>query len=199
MKCGRHVDDPDRDLCHECSEKDHSYGTGIAVFEYDKLMRDSMINFKFNRWRDNADFYVEEAVARHRDRILACRPSAMIPVPTHYNRKSVRGYNQAELLANGIGEALNIPVVSDLLIRRHDTGFQKKLGAGDRVHNLEHAFDCNRVIYDNGEIARRFPRVMLVDDIYTTGSTVEHCTRTLLEYGVQHVDILCICIGQGYD
>lgn len=197
MRCGRHIEDAGRELCMECSNRQHSYETGIAVFEYDDLMRRSMARFKFKGWRENSDFYISATVSRCRERILGFAPDVLIPVPVHRLRRMQRGYNQAELLAKGIGAALGIPVVTDLLLRKRSTGFQKKLGAKDRARNLERAFTCSSK-YARTEVSERFARVMLVDDIYTTGSTMENCTKVLLDSGVAHVAILSISIGRGY-
>lgn len=194
LKCGRHVKE-DEDYCPECISKDHRYMAGIAVFEYDSRMKRSMSDFKFNGWRENGDYYVAETLKYHADDIMRFGPYALIPVPIHKSKRAYRGYNQAEIIADGIGRALNIGVVKDLLIRSRKTKAQKTLGQESRSANLKSAFSCDTARYDENTVMKLFPRVMLVDDIYTTGATMEGCTEALMKAGVQQVGILSIAAG----
>ena len=198
MRCGRHTESEDDELCSECASRNHAYTYGIAVFEYDELMRYSMSNFKFNGWRENADFYVHETTERAAERIRAFAPSVIVPVPIHSSKRAYRGFNQTELLADGIGQNLGIPVVKDLLLRARRTDAQKHLGLELRRANLKHAFTCDIGRYDRAYIEQHFERVLLLDDIYTTGATMENCTQALLAAGVAEVGILSISVGRMY-
>src|SRR5699024_4109163 len=100
----------------------------------------------------------------------------LVPVPVHPARKRERGFNQAELLANRIGSRLEIPVCPDMLVRNKKTMPQKGLDPSGRLKNLEEAFSAGK-LFDGVE------GVILVDDIYTTGSTIEACTRALKKAG----------------
>ena len=193
-KCGRHVAEG-TEYCDECASKAHSYSFGISVFEYDGRMKRSMSDFKFNGWRENADYYISETLRLHSDDITGFCPDILVPVPIHRSKRAYRGYNQAEILAEGIGNKLGIRVVNDLLLRRKKTRAQKQLGAESRGANLENAFICDTERYEKEYIIGSFRRVMLVDDIYTTGSTMEGCTRALLDAGVCQVGILSIAAG----
>ena len=194
LKCGRHVNEDD-EYCPECAAKDHSYTAGIAMFEYDSRMKRSMSDFKFNGWRENGDYYVAETLKYHADDILKFGPYALIPVPIHRSKRAYRGYNQAEIIADGIGDALDIRVVKDLLVRNKKTKAQKALGQESRSANLKSAFICNADKYDETQVRKLFPRVMLIDDIYTTGATMEGCATALINAGVQQVGILSITAG----
>ena len=196
LKCGRTVPDG-TEYCEECRNKDHGYSAGISVFVYDSRMRRSMSDFKFHGWRENGDYYVAETLRLHSGEILDFAPDILVPVPIHRSKRAFRGYNQAELLAEGIGKALDIPVVNDLLFRAKRTRAQKTLGQENRSANLRQAFACNTEKYDEEFITRSFRKVMIVDDIYTTGSTMEACTRVLTDAGVARVGILCIAAGGG--
>lgn len=94
--------------------------------------------------------------------------------------KRARGFNQAEVLAVCLGKRLGIPVGSGMLIRDKKTKPQKELSAADRLKNLSGAFRA-------GTIPEGIKTVLLVDDIYTTGSTVEACARALRSAGVSRV------------
>ena len=188
MKCGRHVSD-DAEYCEECIKKDHGYTGGIAVFEYDSRMKRSMSDLKFNGWKENADYFADQAVLRRGNDILDFAPEILIPVPIHKSRLRYRGYNQAQLIAEGIGKRLGIAVGNDILIRTRKTLAQKTLGRENRSENLKTAF--------NYVSDRSFSRVMLVDDIYTTGATIEGCTRALRSAGTDEVGFICIAAGGG--
>ncbi len=157
-----------------------------------------MSDFKFNGWKENCDFFVEETVERCSNEIMRFAPDALIPVPIHKSKLKSRGYNQSQLLAEGIGERLHIPVISDFLIRIRKTTAQKTLDGADRAANLATAFTCDSEKYSPEDIRSKMDRVMLVDDIFTTGATMEGCTLALLNAGVRKVGVLSISIGGGY-
>ncbi len=114
----------------------------------------------------------------------------IIPIPLHPSRKRVRGYNQAEILADELSLLTGIPARNDILYRIKRTSPQKKLDGSGRRKNLRGAFAVKR-----GE---NLPQnVLLIDDIYTTGSTVERCAKMLRLGGVQNVYFLTVSIGQG--
>jgi ComF family protein len=121
-------------------------------------------------------------------------PDALIPVPVHKERYRKRGFNQAELVAKELGKYCKIPVISDFLIRVKNTLPQKELSDRERSDNLRHAFSVRN---ESQELSKLIDCVIIIDDIYTTGSTIEACTRTLQEVGVKKVYFLCVCIGQG--
>lgn len=192
MKCGRPVEDAVQEYCFECTKKNHRYSAGYAALVYNEDMRRAMSGLKFNNRRDNADFFVHELLKGCRSFVEAFAPDMLVPVPIHRSRRRTRGYNQAELLALGLSGHLGIPVI-DALVREKKTLPQKKLSDTERLLNLKGAFAPNP---DEGKriIAGR---ILLVDDIYTTGSTLEACTETLLEGGAGEVGIICACIGKG--
>ena len=114
----------------------------------------------------------------------------IIPVPVHPSRRRKRGFNQAEVLAKIMGERLGIPVRTDLLTRTKKTLPQKELSAGERLKNLSGAFRAE-------VIPAEIRRILLVDDIYTTGSTIEACTRALKTSGAQAIYFVVICMAGG--
>ena len=111
--------------------------------------------------------------------------------PLHRARRRKRGYNQAQILAENLGRMLCIPVDSKSLARRKKTSPQKKLGHNERKKNLKNAFAVTPAF-------RPVRKVLLVDDIYTTGNTLDAAAKALKEKGVEKVYFLTISIGQGY-
>ncbi len=118
-------------------------------------------------------------------------PDVIIPVPLHRARRRKRGYNQAQILAENLGKMLCIPVDSKSLARRKKTSPQKKLGHNERKKNLKNAFAVTSAF-------RPVRKVLLADDIYTTGNTLDAAAKALKEKGVEKVYFLTISIGQGY-
>ena len=148
-------------------------------------MRKSISDFKYNGRREYIDYYLEEFIKHCGNEILIISPDVLVPIPIHKSKLTDRGYNQAEILSNGIGEKLGIPTLANLLLRDKKTLAQKQLNDKERFINLQKAFSFN---YDAvNKFDRPLNKVMLIDDIYTTGSTIESCTRVLLSNGIKEV------------
>ena len=157
---------------------------------YGPLERDIMSDIKYRSKRSSADLFSLLAARRFRGELSELSPDCIIPVPVHKNRLRKRGYNQAALFARDIARHTGIPFREDLLIRSLETRAQKGLGYEGRILNLQGAF-----LADSSS-CREVRSLVLVDDIYTTGSTLEACTEELLRAGVEKVYGLCICAGR---
>lgn len=174
------------EYCSDCMCHKRSFLGGIALLNYNDGARKVMAGLKYKNRREYADFLTEEMVKRHGRQILRLKAEAIVPVPIHKKRRRERGYNQAELLAKGLSRRLSIPVKT-LLLRVENTTAQKKLGYEERQKNEEKAFAATN--------CKGMGRVLLVDDIYTTGATAESCTKALLSAGVSQVFLLNMAIG----
>jgi len=106
----------------------------------------------------------------------------LVPVPLHANREAKRGYNQAVLIAKTIGRQVGLPVASGALVRVRDTASQTRLNRDERKHNVDAAFSCVTCTPFVGK------HVTLVDDVATTGATLDACARVLLACGAQTVN-----------
>ena len=190
-KCGKPLEKEETEYCADCGRRKHAYSRGKAVFPYDRLMRASVARFKYRGRREYADFYAEELVRRCGEAVRAWEPDALVPIPLHKSRMRKRGFNQAELVALKAGKMLGIPVESKLLIRARKTSPQKELNDAQRRANLKNAFQVRQ-----NDV--RLKKVVLIDDIYTTGSTIDAAALALLEHGVEKVYFLTICIGRGF-
>jgi ComF family protein len=195
-KCSKPIESVEKEYCHDCETKEFHYVKGYALWTYDALLKKSIADFKFHGRKEYCDFYIEEIIKQFGAEIKRIAPDVLVPVPLHRSKQAQRGYNQADILAKGIGDRLNIAVISHLLKRNKKTIPQKQLNDRERLRNLEKAFT-----YSNEE-SRKFPgiirKVLLIDDIYTTGSTIEACTKVLLSNGIDEVYFLSICIGKGF-
>ena len=189
MKCGKPVED-DEEFCSDCMAHDHFFDKGTAAFIYTGAIRHSIYRMKFQNRRDYIPFYAQEMVHAIEGRIGIWRPELILPIPMHWKKKRQRGYNQSELLAKRISLMTGIPAANDLLKCIRKMPDQKKLNREQRMKNIHGII----------EVSKEFPKVrsvLLIDDVYTTGSTVDEVSRVLKHAGVQHVYFVVLCIGKG--
>lgn len=194
-KCGKPFETDDeeqtiREYCADCGKGRHSYDSGMAVFRYGEDIRESISRFKYHNRRTYADFYGQEMARKYGQKIKTLGIQVLIPVPISKRKMVRRGYNQAGLIAKVLGETLNIPVDSEILIRDRDTTPQKELSNEERRKNLNNAFKMMRS-------AVKYKKVLLVDDIYTTGSTIDACAETLKRSGAGEIYFISLSIGAG--
>jgi ComF family protein len=191
LKCGKPVDHDETEFCYDCSRVEHIYTQGVGVWAYTNEIKNSIYQFKYHNKREYGTFYGLEIKNRYEAVINNWHADVLIPVPLHKSKLRKRGYNQAEIIAKEVGSLLGMPVDSNLLERRKKTRAQKELSDKERLKNLKNAFQItqNNVKYN---------RVILVDDIYTTGTTIDACTKVLLDAGVNKVFYISLCIGKGF-
>ena len=192
MRCGKplEADRVRREYCGDCVKGTHAFLQGRAVFVYRGAIIGSMHRLKYGNRRDYAAIFAREAYETYAAWIRRISPDALIPIPLHPKRRRERGYNQAQLIAEALAELTGIPVEKKLLLRTVYTDPQRKLNARERKNNLKNAFQMSKKIV-------QLEKVLLIDDIYTTGSTVDAAAETLMSAGVKKVYVLCICIGGG--
>lgn len=189
-KCGKPLTKEEQEYCYDCAKGKHCYTEGIALYPYDDVMRKSIAFFKFQNRREYAQAYAEEIERYLGERLLRWGADCMVPVPIHKKKRIERGFNQTEVLAAAVSKRIGIPVDGEILERVRKTLPQKELNEEERRKNLVNAFQI-------GKKGVEYKRVILVDDIYTTGSTIDACARVLKASGVQEVFFFSLCIGTG--
>lgn len=188
-KCGRPLTDARQEYCHICTAHPMSFQWGLSLFSYqNEVIRQSILNFKYHNKQEFADYYVWKLFCRHGSRLRAVCADAVVPVPLHKKKQRWRGYNQAGLLARKTAETLGVPVYPNGLVRVHNTSPQKTVRGRQRSQNLSHAFCV-------GRLPSGLHTVLLVDDIYTTGATMDACAAVLRRYGVRNVICVSICMS----
>ena len=170
--------------CDRCQHKNPKFYKCRSAFLYKdevvKLIRD----FKFSNKRylcNHLAKYLEELYIKEN---FSC--DVIVPVPIHSERLKQRGYNQSELLANRLGEILNIPVDKTNLIKVKQTLNQADLNFKQRQENLKDAF---KVVDKNAFCGKN---VLIIDDVYTTGSTINNCAVVLQKAKAKRVFALTI-------
>lgn len=196
LACGKPVASSEQEYCYDCRIFPKSFRAGLALFVYNEKTRPAMAAFKYMNRRVLSQFFAREICARHKNDILRWKPDLLVPVPIHKNKRRLRGYNQAELLAENLSVLLRIPCQGNLLLRTEDTAPQKQLRPQARLNNLQDAFAVNPIFRDQ---LADLTTVLLIDDIYTTGATMEICTRILRGAGVKNIFIYSVCIGLARD
>ncbi|MBN2285237.1 MAG: ComF family protein [Tissierellales bacterium] len=183
-KCSKPLDN-DSEYCNECIARQKCFDKAIAPFAYQGKVKQLIHDFKYNRKSYLYKLFGDEMV-----RLLIKNNDihfdAIIPVPVHRSKLVTRGYNQSELLAGYISFHLGLPMVK-LIIRRNKTLPQSQLSDMDRWQNVKGVFQLR-------EQKELLQRVLLVDDIYTTGATMNECALLLKNSGIRH--ITCITIAR---
>ena len=189
MRCGKPVDE-DEEYCSDCSTGGHVYDEGRAALVYDEYMSKSIYRFKYNGKREFASFYGRIITECLGQKIKSWKADAIVPVPVHKSKLKKRGYNQAYLIAKELSGRLSIPLYDGLVKRSAATAVQKELSAKERQNNLKKAFKVTQNVVE-------LNTVLIVDDIYTTGATVDAMARCLKGAGVRKVYFISLCIGRG--
>ncbi|MCR5294224.1 MAG: ComF family protein [Lachnospiraceae bacterium] len=190
VKCGKPVR-PYESRCEDCKKNPHFYTRGVGVYIYNELMRESIAYMKYKGRKEYGEVLGRLAFEDAEACLRSFRPQAVIPIPLHKDKLRQRHFNQAEEIARPAAALLGVPLLSDALIRAERTGAMKELSAAQRAENLRGAFKAGRRSFS-------FSRALLVDDIYTTGATVDAAARVLREAGVREIYFMSVCIGAGF-
>lgn len=191
MKCGRLLTDMKEEYCRDCREKHRSMVRGLTGYDYsEEWVREMIARVKYHNARQLLDEPCRLAAGTYRQVVKGWNCQCLVPVPVHRSRRKKRGFNQAEEIAGRLGAVWRLPVETGLLFRVKKTLPQKELDPLARMTNLMTAFQADQTIAD------RYQRVLLVDDIYTTGATAEACTRALIAAGIDAVYVFALAAGR---
>lgn len=189
MKCGKKVSE-EKVYCYDCTRRDHDFERNFSVFEY-PVIRESLYRFKYSGRAEYAAYYAKEAYKLHGKAILRLQADALVPVPLHKARMRCRGYNQAQELAHELSKLTGIPVYDGFIKRVKSTKALKTLDVRERQNNLKKAF----LIMQNDV---KLKTIIVVDDIYTTGATLDTVTVVCKDAGIENVYSLTVAVGNGF-
>lgn len=185
-KCGKTTHE-ENELCIDCQKTKHTYDKGISVFIYDGNIRNSILRFKYNNHKEYAKVYGKIMY----DYFLMRNPfhaDVILPVPMYYKKQKKRGYNQAELLAEEFSKRIGIEIYKDVLIRTKNTAAQSTLDFERRKENLKEAFKVEKNFLIKGK------DIIIIDDIYTSGNTIEQCSSELIKAGAGKIYFFTLAV-----
>ena len=172
--------------CYRCQDKKLS-GLFFALPYKEKFLTKKLIyQFKYPPYIKNlakplANILAEHLIMAGKNTEQIWENGILVPIPMEIRKMKNRGYNQTRELAKELGHIINVPVICDNLIKIKKTAPQMELSAKEREGNLKDAFSVKNPAEFSGK------KIFLVDDVYTTGSTMEECARVLRDAGAKHV------------
>lgn len=188
LRCGRLRSGPG-ELCRDCREKVPPFHLARAVAPYDGPFRQAIQKLKFK-----GEMWLAEPLGKLMAGAVLTEPmytgvELIVPVPLHQRKLRVRGFNQSLLLGRELSSQLGIPLGEGVLIKKRETKDQIGLTREQRGVNLQDAFRVDKPQLIRGK------SLLLVDDIFTTGSTVSHCAEALLAAGAAQVSVITWAAG----
>lgn len=187
------------DLCKKCeiklkniskfkidTYKNKNYKRHIYLFKYEGIIKERLINYKFNNKPYIYKSFVNFLIKNKKICRFLKSYDIIIPVPIHYNRKVTRGYNQSALISKNIAKQLHLNHDEKVLLKKVNNKPQSTKDKQERKTNVIGAY----YIKNKERIFNQ--KVLLVDDIYTTGSTANECAKVLKIAGAKIVDVLTI-------
>lgn len=164
--------------CDDCRSQDIHFDKAVAAYIFDDTSANLVYGIKYS----NAQFAARHLATLLVEPISTLEPfDIIIPVPLHENRKKWRGYNQSELVASALSELTSIPLETQALVRHIETETQQGKGRIERQANMVGAFK----VVDKEKIKGK--SILLIDDVFTTGTTVNECARILKKNGAYKV------------
>ena len=183
--CGKRL--TGQNVCDKCADKTNLNGIFSASFYANFVIKKSVARLKYEPYLKNlsntfADLIITHFSLLNNNHIRdILRDSILIPVPLSKDKRKIRNFNQAEEIAKELSDRLNLPMYFDVLSKIKSTPPQVGLPSWKRKENIKNAFAC----VNPGKTKSR--KILLIDDVFTTGSTMEECARTLKEAGAREV------------
>ncbi len=187
-KCGKKIR-LSEGLCEDCRKTAHVFYRSRGVFEY-KCVREALYRFKYLGRREYAAVFAEMTADILKEYIAFSRPDVIVAVPLSAEKENKRGYNQSYDYAMELSKVTGIPALKDAVRRVKNTAPMKLLSPEERRKNLKNAFK-------SGQNVVKSLCILLVDDIYTTGATMDECAQVLLDMGAQRVYCITLASGEG--
>jgi ComF family protein len=168
-------------LCHGCRRGLYDFDFARSYGAYNSPMARAVVMLKYQQVTPLAGWFAEKLHPLVRENAAHFAADVVVPVPLHPTRQKERGYNQAELIARVLAKRLGLPCRSHLLVRTRPRPEKQRLTVRERWHSVRNAFDMRR----GAQVDKL--RVLLLDDVLTTGATLDACSRALREAGAAYV------------
>lgn len=184
--CGNpfEFDIPEEYLCGKCCKKLPPFTKSRSAFLYDSFSARLILPFKHSDHLELTPLFVNLLKRAGTD--LFEETDLIIAVPLHLTRYIYRKYNQSDVLAKALAEKIHKPYSSNVLIRKHRTKSQGHMNAENRKRNVAGAFRVKNTHLIEGK------NILLIDDVFTTGATINECSKMLLKNGAKNVFVLTL-------
>lgn len=164
-----------------------NFNNHIYTFKYEGKIRSLILDYKFNDKSYLYEIFVKFFIKNKKICRFFETYDIIMPVPIHKKRKAQRGYNQSELMARKIAQNFNnLQLNTSTLEKYKNTIEQSKLNKNERIENAKNVYKINYKEKINNK------NIILIDDIYTTGSTANECAKVLKENGAKNITIITI-------
>lgn len=171
-------------ICPACRAENRTFDLARAVAPYEGPVREAVLRLKYRGRQPLARLLGQAMAAVARREKTFARAEALVPVPLHPRRERERGYNQSILLARVVGEELQLPVLEQAVVKVKETPSQTALTGRQRRQNLQQAFAVAHPGLVKGKI------ILIIDDVFTTGSTVTILSHLLRQAGAAGIMVL---------
>ena len=158
----------------------------IYLFRYSGEIRDTILNYKFNEKSYIYKTFIEFLKNNKNICTQIKKYDIIMPIPISKKRLNARGYNQSDLIARDLAKILNIEFSKNVLIKIKDNKPQSELGQDERTNNVKNVYKINNIKKINKK------KILLIDDIFTTGSTSNECAKVLIDNNAKSVGIFTI-------
>lgn len=160
----------------------------FLLFQKGNMVQEIMHQFKYKKQKE-IGYYLGSAFGHELKCTDFSNIDALIPVPLHYDREKKRGFNQSLLIANGLSASLKIPILNNVLKRTTSNESQTRKHKYDRWVNVEKIFELNNIE------AIKNMHIALVDDVLTTGATIESCALELMQGENTKLSVLTLAVA----
>ncbi|MGC0371755.1 MAG: hypothetical protein DGJ47_000455 [Rickettsiaceae bacterium] len=175
-------------VCTKCVINPQKYFLARSLLRFDEESKKIIHNFKYNDATENADIFAKMIIARYAKDFQGV--NIIAPVPMNRFKRIFRRYNPAQILAKSLSQRMNVSFIPDLLIKTKWTKAQTNLNKAQREKNLQNSISMNPLYTDKKQ--NRTLKVLLVDDVRTTGATCDNCVNVLQKAGVQEIRFITI-------
>lgn len=199
VKCGKSIDILDIDLpstcaqvagsCAECTGYNYHFTRGYTSCLYEGLVKDCIHNFKYNSHTYLGKTLAFLMINFAFEHINLSKIDAIVPVPLYWKKRRDRGFNQSEILGKILGKKTGIPFIRNGLSRAMAIRPQIELPRRERINNVKGAFK----VIEPGKFSGK--HLLLIDDVFTTGATLNECSKILLDSGAKDVWVFTLARG----
>ncbi|MDP2921186.1 MAG: ComF family protein [Candidatus Omnitrophota bacterium] len=191
LKCGKQIgEDPaPADICQDCRNNEPHFDRAWSACIYEGTLKNLIHDFKYNRITCLSADFASLMTGFMKKHGIGKDSQVIVSVPMHTSRLFRREINHSDVLASSLGKRLGIPYTGSALKKIKNTSEQNKLGRQERIKNLCSSFsikNSSRILNKN---------ILLVDDLFTTGSTVNECSKILKASGAGQIEVITLARG----